>query len=136
MNAVKLFLCPVLVASFIGLSLTNSAFAENANNWYGVVTIKNPTDDLIKYQAKIGNGEWETFTLRPGHCRSHYHIYDYANENRSPAIRVRFDRTANDGKVTFTERKLERYASSRTGCNHGKKYYFYAIGESIFLLAA
>jgi hypothetical protein len=60
-------------------------------NHYGIVTIYNKTGCTIKYSYRIGNGAWYRTSVEPRCIHCYWHKYTFANENRSPLFRIRFD---------------------------------------------
>ena len=81
-------------SSVVALATMVAAFgfaSAQAADRYGVACVFNRTTVPITFQVKVGNGEWQTFTLTPNSNRSFAHKYNDANQNNSPVLEVKFD---------------------------------------------
>ena len=102
-----------------------------AQEHYAVTCISTATDTTVHFFYRYGNNEWKLIEVSPG--ESHYMSweYDYANQNRSPQLQIRY----NDIPDTqhFTTYNVKGYASSSQNCVEGKQYEFYFLNGAIML---
>ena len=106
----------------------------HAANRYGVACIFNKTTAHIKFQAKIGNGQWQEFTLNPNANRWFAHKYSNANQNSSPPLEVKFDSDLRRNSLFNLTYKLPRRAAEGDTCEEGKPYAFvYESGDRNFI---
>jgi hypothetical protein len=98
--------------------------AASAANRYGVIGLSNETQVTINYQFQVGDGPWQSKSIAPGGKYWFSHEYERANENRSPAFRIRFDSDIRRGRDFTIKYKLERRAAIGQGYQYGKKYAF------------
>jgi hypothetical protein len=106
-----------LVGSTLGLTTAQAA------KRYGVVCVYNRTNVPINFQTKVGDGQWEQYTLEPNGNRFFWHEYQHQNENRSPPLLVRFDSDLTKARYNL-EYRLERRAAEGNSCGEGKPYAF------------
>jgi hypothetical protein len=122
-------LLALAIAALVSLTAAGSAHA----NGKAVVTIDNPTPNVVKYQFKWGdNAEWQTYELQPGQARTHWHTL--SELDLAPRPFVRFDSILNDDDVTFKTYHLDFFDSYGTGYNDGKIYKFITNGRVLDLL--
>lgn len=69
---------------------------------FGVVCIFNRTSILVKFMARVGDGEWCQHGLEPGGNRWFAYKYEHANENRPPDLEVRFDSDLSGSRCNIT----------------------------------
>jgi hypothetical protein len=88
----------------------------------------NPLKQAVRYEAKVGGGDWQTFTLEPGKTKRFTHRYQHKfafksktkkqrQLHRSPEVRVRYDF---DGQQH--EKTLQLVATPQK--KFGNVYYF------------
>ena len=98
--------------------------AAQAADRYGVACIFNRTSVPINFQAKVGDNQWQQFTLTPNSNRWFSHRYSRANENRSPPLEVKFDSDLRRNSLFNLTYKLPRRAAEGDTCGEGKPYAF------------
>ena len=124
----SVFATPLLHGSFPGPTASAQVLGGNR---YGIVTIHNTIGSIINYSYRIGNGDWHQASIKPGHYRYYYHTYDFANENRSPLFRIRFDSDMEAG-VARRELTLRRNPAPWVNAEFGRHYDFkYLAGNQI-----
>jgi len=94
-----------------------------AANRYGVACLNNRTKSPINFSAKVGNGQWQRYSLASGSSRSFWHRYEQQNEDRSPNLVVRFDSDLSGGQY-YLQYKLTRRTAQGNSCSEGKAYAF------------
>jgi hypothetical protein len=109
---------PALAAVVLAVAGLAASAAPAKAASFAMITIDNPTDSTVSYQFKWGNGDWEDFSLAPGHYRNHWYPLD--EDGRAPTPQIRFD----DGHGNVVAYRLEFYASETRGYDQGKIYYF------------
>jgi hypothetical protein len=124
----------VLAANFV---IGGNASAQVVGGQrYGIVTVHNKTGGTISYSYRVGAGGWHKERIEPGHYRYFYHVYDFANENRSPSLQIRFDSDARGGFVASKEYALKRRPAPWVNPDFGRHYDFkYRAGDQIDLFA-
>ena len=113
-------------SSLVGLGMLSAvgSIAAQAADRYGVVCIHNKTAVPINFQAKVGNGQWQHFTLAPGADHWFAHKYDVQNQDKSPPLEVKFDSDLRRDSLFNLEYRLERRAAQGESCGEGKAYAF------------
>jgi hypothetical protein len=111
------------VLAALALTAGSASMASATDNWYGVVTINNPTNEALTYHFRWGDGQWTAYTLLPGEYRWHSWQYAYANQNSSPTPYVMFDVDMTAGAY-WQEYYLVAYASPYNAAAWGKQYQF------------
>jgi hypothetical protein len=124
----------IAMAAAVLLVLGTAGKTWALDNWYAVTSITNGTNTTLTYSVRWGdNGQWQQVTLGPGGSMNHYWRYDYANENRSPALSIRFDADLTAGTY-WRDYTLVRYASPYASYEGSKKYVFrYTSGTTVDL---
>jgi hypothetical protein len=103
-----------VLVSFGGLASATTAQAGE----YAAFVVHNPTDQVIHYQVKWGDGSWKPFTLRAG--EEAYHAYPWDEDGYAPFPYIRFDWIAGDGEVTYRTYRVGVYDVNNRWS--GKKY--------------
>jgi hypothetical protein len=123
-NRLTLFVSAFAASLGLGLIGGRDASAQVVGGyWYGIVTVHNDTKSTINYQYCVGDGNWQDEAIKPGFYRYYWHKYDYANENRSPILQVRFDSDMSDG-IAWRQYSLERNPASHVEAEFGHRYDF------------
>lgn len=117
---------PLVLSALAIVAMTATAPAANASE-KAMITIDNPTDNLVTYQFKWGNGEWTTFRLSANAYRNHF--YELDDLGRAPAPSIRFDYILSDGEVTYRSYNLKFFSSYTTGYKQGKIYRFRPVSD-------
>ncbi len=124
-------------SSVVALATMVAAFGfttAQAANRYGVACVFNKTTVPIKFQVKIGNGQWQEFTLNPNANRWFAHKYNNANQNSSPPLEVKFDSDLRRNSLFNLTYKLPRRAAEGDTCEEGKPFAFvYESGDRNFI---
>ena len=100
------------------------ATTAQAADRYGVVCIHNRTGVSINFQAKVGNGQWQQFTLAPGANRWFSHKYSFGGQDSSPPLEVKFDSDLRRNSLFNLTYQLKRSAAEGDSCAEGKPYGF------------
>jgi hypothetical protein len=122
-----------LVPSVVALATMAAAFwfnAAQAADRYGVACVFNKTTVPINFQAKVGNGQWQQFTLMPNTNRWFSHKYNSANQDSSPPLEVKFDSDLRRNSRFNLTYKLPRRAAEGDTCSEGKPYAFLYEGNN------
>jgi hypothetical protein len=90
---------------------------------FGVVTVTNKVNVPINFQIKIGDGGWQNWRLSPGASRCWWHEYGWANEDRSPVTKIKFDSDLRNGQYWMSY-NLQRRAAEGNACAEGKQHFF------------
>jgi len=120
------------VVAALAFTAGTESMASATDNWYGVVSIHNPTTQILTYQFRWGDGDWTSYTLYPGEYRWHSWTYAYANENSSPTPCIRYDEDLTSGYFQ-REYSLIAYASPYHDAAWSKQYAFSANWYSYLL---
>jgi opacity protein-like surface antigen len=129
----KKFLILTLLAAAL-LSSALIAQASSEDDFYELVCIHNDTDLTISFRYRWGNGSWTTAQVQPGYVRPIWWEYDYANQDRSPNLSIRFDRDLSSDS-SIKSYNLETSSAPTINCrDYGRDYHFdYADWDSIDL---
>lgn len=98
----------------------------HAGDW-AMITIRNPTDNVLNYQFQWGNGGWDEVAIGPGKYVNHYIELD--EFGLAPIPFVRFDCVGGDEEFTEAIYELDFYESDFTGEFAGKQYTFQYTGR-------
>lgn len=99
-----------------------------AGDW-AMITIRNPTDSVLNYQFRWGDGLWDDVTILPGKYVNHYielDLYGFA-----PIPYIRFDCIGGDSEFTEAYYELDFYEADYTGEFAGKRYTFRYSGRYV-----
>ena len=119
----KMLAVPALTLALVAAPTAGEAQAKDLGFGYAMTTIENPTDQVLHYSVKWGDGSWQQYTLYPGEYRIHHYSYP-SPEHVSPSLRIRFDCTLCDDEYVGKEYSLARYAGSSVSHSASKRYVF------------
>jgi hypothetical protein len=117
----------------VTLLVVTAGITLAAASRFAVVGVENGTQVTIRLQHKWGDGAWRTDVLRPGARKWFWHEYDRANENRSPAFRVRFDSDLNPGEMFQINYALKKNAAPAHEWENAHKYVFRYDGNRNYI---
>jgi hypothetical protein len=89
---------------------------EPDRNWFALSCIFNESNQAINYSVQWGDGPRKSFQVAPRSWRSHSWRYEFQNENRSPALSIRFDYLLSNQNA-WKNYTLKKFASSHRDCN-------------------
>jgi hypothetical protein len=119
--------------AMVTLLVMTAGITVAAANRFAVVGVENGTHVTIRLQHKWGDGNWRTDVLRPGGRKWFWHEYSRANENHSPAFRVRFDSDLNPGEVFHINYALKKNAAPAHEWENANKYIFRYDGNRNYI---
>jgi hypothetical protein len=99
-----------------------------ANSYYGAV-IRNDTRVTLPFQLSVNNGPWTTYTIKPGYRMPVYFTNPVGLKN----VRIRYDNTVNDGRVTFTTLTLKMWGCSAPMNGWLQTFILTNSGRNLFL---
>lgn len=113
---------------FCGMLTAMGESTAQAGDW-AMITIRNPTDNVLNYQFRWGNGDWDNVAIGPGKYVNHYIELDAYG--LAPIPFVRFDCIGGDDDFTEAVYELDFYESDYTGEFAGKRYTFQYTGRML-----
>lgn len=110
--------------------------APAAAQRFALTCIGTQTGDEVHFQYRWGSDEpWTQASVKPDEWRTLTFKYEYAGENSSPQLQVRYDDDlSSESNLVVSD--LESYAAKNRYCEaEGKTYNFYQRGQELYLNA-
>ena len=129
-------LTTTLALTILALGAAGADAADSGSDRarYAVAKVSNPLDRTLQYKYRWGDGAWKTATIDPGVTQRHSWRYQFAGQNTSPRLQVRFDADIGEGVFFKTYTLLKHAVRLRT--IGGKHYRFrYSVPNRILKLS-
>ena len=116
------------------LSLAQPQAASAQSSRFALTCVGTETGYTIPFTYRWGNsGQWRSASVEPGRWVKLMWNYDYAGENRSPQLKIRYDDNTT-GSINIVNTPLNSYAASSSNCeDQGKTYNFYQRGNELYV---
>ena len=116
------------------LSLSQPLAASAQSARFALTCVGTETGYTIPFTYRWGNsGQWRSASVEPGRWVKLMWNYDYAGENRSPQLRIRYDDNTTRA-VNIVNTPLNSYAASSSNCeDQGKTYNFYQRNNELYV---
>jgi hypothetical protein len=102
---------------------------------FALTCVGTETDDEVNFQYRWGKSDsWTQVSVEPGKWQMLTYKYDYAGENSSPQLQIRYDDDLSDDS-NFVISDLDSYAAKNRYCEgEGKTYNFHQRGLELYIV--
>jgi hypothetical protein len=125
----------LLAAVACALCLGSKASAQTER--FAVFSVQNDTGNLtITYEIKLGDGQWQTYTVAPGQSRTFWHEFKNQNDRTFPTTTIRFNSAVGNNPKFMIEYNLDRYAAPDRLYKYAKQYSFKKNDDNYYDLSS
>lgn len=100
---------------------------------YALACVGTETGYTVNFSYRWGSEGWRQMSVAPGKWIKLYWTYEYAGQNRSPTLTIRYDDDLTN-RSNFVRTDLKAYAAEYLNCeDQGKTYNFYTRGDELYV---